>query len=348
MRRFVVNCTAEGLVRFGDKCLSNCPVEAPFSDSGICIKSCGNDFYINVNGVLTCVEKCQNNFFTYEAEVGPEGGKRCVKSCAEAGRYYKLQSQSTNLTECVDECPVFLDVNASLCVSACEKPFVNELGMCLDVTECPAEYPRAEALSGYTLCSSNCSDGKFTATNGTCMETCPPGEFADGIICTKTCNFVTLDKVLGHYKCVSDCQYFRQEVIEGVTSRVCVSCDLEAEFYFEGSGARECTDSCPEYVTQGHRCVSACPTGTVALGGACLNGCPSSMVSAGGECIAAENKESWFAPNLVFMILGTVIFGLLFGTLVFHRCRKVAHDKQKARSGYTASKVYIPGVNLLK
>lgn len=224
----------------------------------------------------------------------------------------------------MDECPEFVDRKRRECVSACESGFASELGACLEAKTCPKEYPRAEVLEAYTRCSEPCPDGAFTAVNGTCVSACPAGEFADGVLCVRACVYAEFDQTLGHFRCTSSCSYFRQAVVFGAGLRVCVQCDLGVEYYIEGVGGRECVDSCSDFTTEGHECVSQCPAGTVALGSACLAACPRSMVSAGGECVTAENKASWFGPGLAVLVAGFVVFGALLVFFFVRRCKKAS------------------------
>ena len=72
------------------------------------------------------------------------------------------------------------------------------------------------------------------------------------------------------------------------------------------------------------------------------------MEASGGECVLAENKSSWYGPGLAVLIIGFLVFGALCVLLVVGHCRRALRGRKTASSGYSASKVYIPGVDLLK
>ncbi|CAL6030959.1 Cathepsin_L [Hexamita inflata] len=90
------------------QCVKQCPLEAPFNDSGLCSVLCSSNTFLVINSIQTCVSNCSKYF------VQQQNQQLCVSSCTTPLTYI-------NGTECVHSCEYFKQTGSeNICVNPCQ------------------------------------------------------------------------------------------------------------------------------------------------------------------------------------------------------------------------------------
>ena len=213
-------------------CLSKCPAKQRYIDDATCSDTCSKAYHLQTTHGIECLDNCPNNTFILLSDNSTEPAE-CVRECPAKQRYidnaichdtcskvYRMQTihgtecldncpintfillsdNSTELAECVRECPdnKIYSVN-QVCSKSCpdELPFMltNRTISCLarcdgnmfqlrmeneSRTQCIANCPPDKPYAIDKACSTSCLDTSYIFNkSGTilCLDYCPPGSF---------------------------------------------------------------------------------------------------------------------------------------------------------------------------
>ncbi|CAL6086296.1 Cathepsin_L [Hexamita inflata] len=272
-------------------CLTSCPANIPFSDSGLCSARCTSGAYSNATGPLICQGSCLEFFFVNTTN---DNSKLCLSVCPA--------TQMTNGKECVFVCPSATPYNDSfncvdlcaskaysvaksaqtlLCQNSCAGLYVtntsnNNSKQC--VTACPSTSPYNDSLS----CSARCASGAYTnaaniltcqascpdffVTNATnqnsvqCVAQCTAAQMTNGKECVLVCPATS--SFNNSLNCVSRCASGAYFYSAGRPQLLVCQSQCTAFFVTNTSNqnSSQCVEQCPlSFFKNGKQCVFICP-----------------------------------------------------------------------------------------
>ncbi|CAL6086388.1 Cathepsin_L [Hexamita inflata] len=214
-------------------CLSSCPANIPFSDSGLCSARCTSGAYSNATGPLICQDSCLEFFFVNTTN---DNSKLCLSVCPA--------TQMTNGKECVFVCPAATPYNDSFnCVDLC------------------ASKAYSVVKSAQTLqCQDKCIYYVFNTTNQNsqqCLATCSgTTPYSDNFLCSARCTSGAYSNVSGLLTCQDSCtELFVTNKTNG-NSKQCVSACASGQVIY----LKECLVKCPTAAqyNESSLCVEQC------------------------------------------------------------------------------------------
>lgn len=172
------------------ECVTDCPLERPFNNNGVCTADCPN--YGNTL-TKTCVESCPNNLFI--------DGKKCVVDCP-------INKKWKNGKICSENCGVkyhnYLD---STCVQSCpgSTKIKEKTKSCVKNCQDNSELGEVINLQTSNKCVDTCPSSTPVNQYGTCTIKCPR-YIKDGI-CVDRCSppYIIKDNGTDNKECVTDC-----------------------------------------------------------------------------------------------------------------------------------------------
>ncbi|CAL6030831.1 Conserved_hypothetical protein [Hexamita inflata] len=244
------------------KCITVCPSDVPYYETGACVVKCTTGSYHVVSGAtqsLVCQESCTNYVFN----TSNDNSKQCLDTCPDDLPF-------SDSGKCVARCmsgayQVFSSLSQTLvCQSSCTLYVFNTTNsnskQCL--SSCPSDSPYSDA----GLCSARCTSGNYSNSTGSfvcqdacanyfivnasnlnskqCVDSCPQGQTPSNQQCTPN-------------DCPADTPYIQLSS--------CVSRCLTGAYEIRGSNMF-CVASCPDmYITNSsnqdsQQCISICPT----------------------------------------------------------------------------------------
>ncbi|CAL6019537.1 Cathepsin_L [Hexamita inflata] len=273
-------------------CLTSCPANIPFSDSGLCSAKCTSGAYSNATGPLVCQDSCLEFFFVNTTN---DNSKQCLSVCPA--------TQMTNGKECVFVCPSATPYNDSFnCVDLCASKAYSvaksaQTLVCQDsctglyvtntsnnnskqcVTACPSTSPYNDSLS----CSARCASGAYTnaaniltcqascpyffVTNATnqnsvqCVTKCTAAQMTNGKQCVLVCPATS--SFNDSLNCVSRCASGAYSIATGKAQLlVCqASCPNFSVTNTSNQNSLQCVAACTaSQLKNGKECVASCPT----------------------------------------------------------------------------------------
>ena len=268
-------------------CLSSCPESAPFADP-------------LVSGVgMRCHERCEGSYPLYVVDWNQAQVHNCTNVCPSPGLSY---DDGTGAFRCVSECPDSLPYVSWIRVGDVEEPRPVCQANCTEKDAQFAEFRKVadDSETKEYVCASSCSSGLFTfyevgVQQYVCEERCP------------------------------EARSFSLAWEEGDTKSQsqCVPTCPETERYHTAANA--CTESCPDYASKDHECVSeACEAWVVVRETRqCVEGCPTNTVLEGGECKVSFRKRNTIVTAVI------IAAAVLVALFVICTCAMMIRDHRK-------------------
>ncbi|CAL6019505.1 Cathepsin_L [Hexamita inflata] len=315
-------------------CLSSCPANIPFSDSGLCSARCTSGAYSNATGPLICQDSCLEFFFVNTTN---DNSRLCLSVCPA--------TQMTNGKECVFVCPAATPYNDSfncvdlcaskaysvaksaqtlLCQNSCAGLYVtntsnNNSKQC--VTACPSTSPYNDSLS----CSARCASGAYTnaaniltcqascpdyiVTNATnqnsvqCVAQCTAAQMTNGKQCVLVCPAAS--SFNDSLNCVSRCASGAYSLATGKAQLLV--CQASCPNFFvtntSNQNSLQCVAACTaSQLKNGKECVASCPTtipfnDTLACAARCASGAYSIVSNQAQTLVCQASCASNFITN---------------------------------------------------
>ncbi|OWF36427.1 proprotein convertase subtilisin/kexin type 5-like [Mizuhopecten yessoensis] len=255
----VYHCFNATSMVYNKSCVTECPRDSPFNESGICVSKCST---YNILYGSVCIRDCPVNMFRYN--------KTCTTSCPKLAPF---DFEALNTKFCLESCPDFTLVHRHVCKLQCPDGFFLWNRTC--VRTCPDSAPIIYVL--------NKRVPQFKIP--ICITNCPDDTFSDGISCVKTCD---KNMYVFNSTCVDRCPTSHR-LLEGSTSPYsCVSqCRIA-----ENLNDNRCTAECPDdKLVFDRTCVSECPiSNPLVLNQECLSQCPIYLLNESGTCVSRCSK----------------------------------------------------------
>ena len=248
-------------------CIDDCKTINKINDKNKCIDICPqNKIKSQKNGIIECVENCENNEFKIYNKFTKEFS--CVNNCKDNNLFL-------DINKCVNECPI-------------ERPFVvsdNNEQKCSE--ECQNNlYLNIDQKTQKRECVNSCiSLNKFINDNK-CVEQCPKLKNYkiinnNEIYCSFSCDNQNkyINKENNDIFCVNDCAMYNKKNYNGE----CISDDCPEGKYLnhnKQTNEVECIDDCRinNLFINDNKCVDNCSTFfKFSFQGKCISECPEGL-----------------------------------------------------------------------
>ncbi|KAF8321785.1 growth factor receptor domain-containing protein [Clavulina sp. PMI_390] len=216
----------------------------------------------------------------------------CPLGCTACGISGFSVVSTIGQAECT-KCLPGLVLSGGRCVSACPSgSFVDPNGDGFTCTACDASCGTCAGSSTHCL---TCTQSGFSASNGTCVSSCPSSSFASGGACVPCHSDCLTCNGSGFNQCIS-CSSSRPVLSASSGGRCLLTCG-KSQFYDSSSGGTgactNCDSSCSTCAGSGSSNCLTCPTGRVLRNGVCVDAkCPGgddvgSIAALGGICLSS-------------------------------------------------------------
>ncbi|CAL6018720.1 Cathepsin_L [Hexamita inflata] len=306
------------------QCLSSCPLDAPYSDAGLCSARCTSGNYSNSTGSFVCQGACANYFIINASN---SNSKQCVDSCPQGQTPSNQQCVGGCTTDapykeassCVARCSTAAyEASGSdlICVSSCSGMYITNTSnqnskKC--ITVCPSDVPYYETgacvvkcttgsyhvVSGATqslVCQESCTNYVFNTSNDNskqCLDTCPDDlPFSDSGKCVARCMsgayqvFSSLSQTL---VCQSSCTLYVFNTTNSNSKQCLSSCPSDAPYSDAGLCSARCTSGNYSNSTGSFVCQGACANYFIINASnsnskQCVDSCPQGQTPSNQQC----------------------------------------------------------------
>ncbi|CAL6058172.1 Cathepsin_L [Hexamita inflata] len=345
------------------QCVTSCPADNKYIESGQCVKSCSSGSFTNVSNVLTCSGSCP----LYVIDAANGNAKVCVTSCPSDAPYSDggsciakcssgyYQNISSVLT-CQAACSLYVinvtNGNTKQCVTSCPSTAqFSDAGSC--IATCSTGY--YSIVSNVLTCQAACSLYYLNTTNGNtkqCVTSCPStAQFSDAGSCIATCSTGYYSIVSNILTCQAACPLYYLNTTNGNTKQCVTSCPSTAQFsdagscvescatgyYSINSDVLTCSQSCPIFyvnVTNGvsRQCVTQCPADHPYLEqGECVESCSSgAFINDSGVLTCSLKTLKEFPIGLVAGVSAAVIIIITIAVILLVNHKKKTQKLNKA------------------
>ena len=276
------------------ECVSVCPdgnnyIKGSTQDIQ-CLKSCGNEYYIEDNSKYYCKgTSCPSGYYTfYEngvarkkcSQTGIDPYFNCrVSATEDYKRYsscngYYLKNGEYKMCKTTNPCTgndnYYFEgecLTGSQCIG--KNKFYVENKICVD--KCTTNNFKYKTTGNIYICQTGCN-GKYIDSGNYCVDVCPQGKnfIGKNNYCKSQCNstdgihfyFHSNEDTYLIYKCIDKCSNSPNHKYEGYNTNECFeSCSGNLPFFYIDNTISRCYDNClnaPVKFTFANTCIGSC------------------------------------------------------------------------------------------
>lgn len=314
---YCLTCPAGYILDNNNNCNSNCSSLRNYYSSST--RTCGNCSQL----CYSCYGPGTDNCLSCNPPLQLFGGS-CLSTCPFG--YY-----STSAYVCQQCAPIcsscaILSTNCTVCNNGYYLQFAGGIGSC--VTKCTNGYYLNTTTQICTLCNSNCTtcfggnqnqcltcpSNQFLV-NQTCLNICPNGSTpmitassSQCIICPTNCQLCTYSNIstslncnqclTGFYLINGNCtQNCPPGTYSSLATYTCITCEITGcqTCNLNASLIVSCSICYPSYYLFNGICLTACPSGTIAVGAVCTDICAVTQCTV--TCLAGTYQTTTLSNN---------------------------------------------------